>query len=281
VAEPEHGGLAPLANVRWSHPLLARLFDPVLGDLPQTRFRSFYPFATPPRANDLVLAWTGDSVPAIVERSLGAGKVVLFNTTASDTWSDLPRRKSYVPLIDRLLAHLSGGGVRRTFTVGDAVALPLPDVQAGEQVTITAPGGARLTPALTTAEGRTVLRLPAVEEPGVYRVERTGRGAKGFAFVVQVGRGDSVLTPLDGATLQKWWEPAGCAVVSPDAFRQTLAAGEGRLPLWPVLVALAGLLLLAEMFFVHWLCPRVNPSIVASVVHKRRILAAPGRPADE
>jgi hypothetical protein len=279
--DPEHGGLAPLTNVRWTHPLLTRLSDPVLGDLPQTHFRSFYQFASPLRPNDLVLASIADSVPAIVERSLGAGKVLLFNTTANDVWSDLPRRKSYVPLIDRLLSYLSGGGVRRTFEVGDPVALPLPLLQDGEKVTVTTPGGSQLTPALTTTEGRTILRLPAVDEPGVYRVEPTGRGEKSFSFVVQVGRGDSVLTPLDGPTLQKWWEPAACDFAAPDAFRQTLAAGQGRLPLWPILVALAGLMLLAEMFFVHWLCPRVNPSIVESVVHKRRILAAPGRSAGE
>jgi hypothetical protein len=283
VSEPdsEHGGVAPLTNVRWTHPLFARLSDPVLGDLPQTRFRSFYQFASPPRQNDLVLAWIADSVPAIVERNLGAGKVIVFNTTANDVWSDLPRRKSFVPLVDRLLSYLSGGGVRRTFEIGEVVVLPVPDLQADEKVTVTTPGGGQLTPALTTTAGRTVLRLPAVEEPGVYRVECSGRGGRSSSFVVQVGRGDSILTPLDGGTLQKWWEPAGCDIVGPDAFRQNLASGQGRLPLWPILVALAGLMLLAEMFFVHWLCPRVNPSIVESVVHKRRILAAPGRPVGE
>ena len=50
----------------------------------------------------------------------------MFNSTGNDAWSDLPRRKSFVPLIDRLLAHLSGDSLRRNFQVGDTVALPLP-----------------------------------------------------------------------------------------------------------------------------------------------------------
>jgi hypothetical protein len=272
--DPQYGGLAPLAHVLWTHPLLARLFDPVLGDLAQTRFRSFYRFGSPLPDSARALAWIDDSVPAIVEHATGAGKVILFNTTANDAWSDLPRRKSYVPLIDRLLAYLSGGGARRTFEVGETVILPLPDWQAAEQVSIVAPGGDRIIPELNTITGRTTLHLEAVAEPGIYRVERTGSSGKGFAFVVQVGRGDSVLTPLDAATLKKWWEPVGCDILSPDLLRADMIARPGGYPLWSALVALAGLCFVAEMFFVHWLCPRVNPGPVASVIHKRRILSA-------
>jgi hypothetical protein len=91
--------------------------------------------------------------------------------------------------------------------------------------------------------------------------------------VVQVGKGDSVLTPLDPATLIRWWEPVRCEVVNAETLaKDGLAAGEQR-ALWPWLLALGGLALLAEMFFVHWLCPRPSPTITASVVHKRGILA--------
>jgi hypothetical protein len=94
----------------------------------------------------------------------------------------------------------------------------------------------------------------------------------GFSFVVQVGRGDSVLTPLDAATLQKWWEPALCDFLKPEDLRQSLIAHQGPFPLWPALLAAACAALLAEMFLVHWLCPRVNPAVVGSIVHKGRIL---------
>lgn len=164
-------------------------------------------------------------MPAVIERSVGAGKVLLFNTTADDSWSDLPRRKSYVPLVDRLLNYLSGGGVRRSFEVGDPVTLPLADWKAGDMVAVVTPGGVRLTPVLATAGGRTLLRLDGVGEPGVYRVERT-TPERNFAFVVNAGRGDSVLTPMDAAALERWWAPQPrlqATVVLPDERQLPLA----------------------------------------------------------
>ena len=104
---------------------MAGLFDPALGDLAQVRVRSYYHFAGPPDETATVLASAAGS-PAIVEHPVGQGKVVLFNMTADDAWSDLPRRKSFVPLVDRLLNHLSGGVLQRSFTTGEAVALTLP-----------------------------------------------------------------------------------------------------------------------------------------------------------
>jgi hypothetical protein len=42
--------------------------------------------------------------------------------------------------------------------------------------------------------------------------------------------------------------------------------------LWPWLLGLAAALLLLETFFVHWLCPRANPTLAEVVVHKRGLL---------
>jgi len=124
--------------------------------------------------------------------------------------------------------------------------------------------------------GRTLLRLNEVSQPGVYRVERKGGSAKGFAFVIHVAPGDSVLTPMDGKTLTKWWRPVSFDVLTADAAGEELLPKGGRFVLWPWLVLLAGLLLLAEMYFVHRLCPRVNPATAGSVVHKRGLVRPVG-----
>lgn len=271
TGEPE-----PLIDVRWSHPLLTGMLDPLLGDLATARFRSFYRFERPVAKSDTVLAWIDQDTPALVERRVGAGTVLLFNTTANDDWTDLPRRKSFVPLVDRVLSYLSGGGVRRTFEVGEVVTLALPGLTATERVTVVSPSGKRLTPTMQQLGERTLLRLDAVTEPGVYQVERAKDST---AFVVQVGKADSVLTPLDAVTLTKWWEPADFAVVNAEALSSDATIARRRVALWPWLVGLAGLMFLAEMFFVHWLCPRVNPSVAASVVHQRGILAPIGKEA--
>lgn len=270
VVQPaSNGGLAALENLNGNHPLLAGLSDPLLGDLSQTRVQSYYRFDGTLPQRDTVLAWIDGSTPAIIEHPLGAGKVIVLNFTANDAWSDLPRRKAYLPLIDRLLAQLSGGGTRHTFTAGEGVTLALRDWQPQETIVIHAPDGRELPSSLHTAHGQTLVRVDAETVPGIYRLERQGGKPAGFPFVVQASRGDSDLTPQDAAALKKWWEPADFAVVEPKELASASALHSGRRSLWPALMLTAGVLLLAEMFFVHWLCPRVNPALATSIIGRR------------
>ena len=277
VGEPQTGrpNPAPLTGVRWSHRLLAPLNDPLFGDLPGCRFQTFYRFASPPSDGDSVLAWIDDDVPALVERTVGNGKVLLFNTTANDAWSNLPRRPSFVALVDQLLTYLAPGRTPRSFTVGQPAVLSVPGWQAGETVTVRGPDGKTLKPSLRTVGGRTLLRLDGVNAPGVYGVERTGGSAEGFSFVANVGRASSSLTPMDSATLTKWWAPAEIEVLAPERILQGPTSGAGPWPLGPWLLTLAGVFLLAEMFFVHRLCPRASPSATRSVVQRREATTAP------
>jgi hypothetical protein len=265
------GNPGRLTGVPWNHPLLAPLHDPVLGDLSQTRFRFHAGFSRPPGAQDTVLMRIDDDTPALIEHPLGAGRVLFFNTTADDSWSDLPRRSSFVPLLDRLLAYLSGPGSRRSFSVGDTVVLPLADWKADERVSVVTPSESKVTPRLSTAAGKTFLHLNLVSAPGVYRVERTA-SAKNLEFVVNVGRGDSILTPTDAAALQQWWSPAAFELLDGEAAAQRFAPQGGGWAMWPLLIFLGGLVLLVETYVVHYLCPRVNPKVVDSVVPQRGIL---------
>src|SRR5207249_4968256 len=132
----------------------------------------------------------------------------------------------------------------------------LPGWRQSESVAVTTPGGSRLTPLVRAAgEDRGLLNFEAVET-GVYQVERpSGR----FSFVVQPGRDDSVLAAMDAATLRQWWAPARCEVIRAGDLEKHLDVTEGRHKLWPWLLLAAGLVLLAEMWLVHRLCPRASP----------------------
>ncbi len=263
--------LAPLTGVQWSHPLLAGLDDPLVGDLGMVRFRRWYEFTAPLAEGSAVLARIDDGAPALIERTFGAGRVVVLNTGAGDRWSDLPRRKSYVPFVDRLLTYLSASGARRSFTVGEVVTVPLAGWQPGEAVSVATPVGRRLTPPVRAAGGGHALLTFEATEAGVYRVERAA-GAASFPVVVQPGRGDSVLSPMDAGTLRQWWAPAGCEVVRGDDLGKQLDARTDRYGLWPWLLLAAGLVLLAEMYLVHRLCPRANPKLAQNIVGRRGLL---------
>jgi hypothetical protein len=271
-AEPvRHGEPVRLSGVRWSHSVLAPLQDPLLGDLALCGFRRYAAFASGPEAGAAVLARLDDE-PALIERPLGAGRVLVWNTTADDAWGDLAASRSFVPLLDRMLGYLSAGGVRRHFTTGQLITLPLADWAPGDEVTVITPGGERLAPRLQGVGGKMFLHLEDVTEPGVYRVERPGKAGSDFAFAVNVGRDGSALAPMDGKTLEEWWQPAALELLSADAAAERFAAESGGWPLWPTLVLGACLLLVAETVYVHRLCPRLNPAVAASVVPQRGLL---------
>lgn len=259
---------APLTSVQWSHPLLAGLDDPKFGDLGTVRSRQWYEFTAPLDEQSTVPARIDEEAPAIIDRTLGTGRVVVLNTGAGDRWSNLPSRNIYIPFIDRLLSHLAGAGLRRNFTVGEIVTLPLSGWNQSEAVKAVTPSGNQLKPMIRGAgEGRGLLTFDA-EEAGVFKVER---GDASMQVVVQASRDDSVLTPMNATLLKQWWSPADCAVIKGADFEHDRSAADGPPELWPWVLLAGGLVLLAEMFLVHYLCPRASPKLVQNLVAPRNL----------
>lgn len=123
------------------------------------------------------------------------------------------------------------------------------------------------------------MTLPPLAEPGVYQVRRDG--AKNAtadvgptSFVVQVGRGDSPIAPVDADVLASWWKPAQVEIVRADAVRSGMAGSPASLAVWAAL--LAALLLAVETLVVHRLCPKMNPRVAESIV-RRPIVSSSGR----
>ncbi len=275
------GDLASLTRIEWTHPLLAPLFDPTFGDFARVRARTFYRFGDAPQGDtSQVLAWFGDVAPALIEHEFGAGRVLIFNTTANDEWSDLPRRNSFLPLLDQMLNRLTRVRLGRSFHTGEAISLALPGVGKGATATITTPGGRSITPTLQEFGAQTIASLADADEAGVYSLRAHGEsGSADFSFVVHTGRGDSTVAKTDADTLRSWWGSSALEIVHPDpAASSERAAATGRVLLWPWLFALSALLLLLEMYFVHRLCPVMNPAVASSTVAKHGIIAPTSKP---
>jgi hypothetical protein len=259
----------PLTDVRWSHPMLAGLNDPVLGDLGQVRFRRWHEFTADVPEGTSVLARIDGGAPAILEQPFGAGRVIILNTGAADHWCDLAKRKSYLPLIDRLLGELGASGMRASYAVGEMVVFPLMDWHSGEAVKALAPDGRRLpAPIRNLGHGRASISFEA-DEAGVYRIERPSGNA---AIVVQPGRAESTLSPMDPTTLRQWWAPADCQILRGEDLVRHLDSEANRLALWPWLLLAAGVVLLAEMYLVHSLCPRASPHLAQNIIGRRGLL---------
>jgi len=225
------------------------------------------------QGRDRIVAAIENGPPAIIEHSVGNGIVLVFNTTANDGWSNLPRWENFVPLVDRILTRLAGKLRFATFEAGREIELPLPDADPGKLVSVRTSGGRTVSATVETTLGRPMLRVPAIGEPGIYRIDYFASGRQRTeTFAVQISRSDSVLTQIDADALRAWWHPAGFDVVRPHPVSGALKLPAGWFNLAPWLMVLACAMLMAEMYFVHRLCPAVNPTVVSSVIARHGFL---------
>ena len=263
--------LVALSQFRWNHKVLAGLHDPVLGDLGEVKVSSFQDIKLVEGASADILAtyvlsgaMTSERsvIPAIVDRPYGAGRILVFNMTANDRWGDLPRRKSFVPLVDRVLEYLADSGERLVFEVGEPVTLSLLPIDPSDVVEVVGPGEIRMRPEQRDAGTRTLLRVGLLWRAGVYQVLRNGEPE--FSFVLHPGQADSDLRPTEPDVLNRLWAESDFETISHDAAIKGNAKEKRRnLAHW--VVALCALLLLIEMYLVHRLCPRMNPRTVRPV----------------
>ena len=261
-------GLPPLSAVRWQHPLFARLSDPIYGDIEQARFKIYHQVRVDENQTGVeVLARIGDGTPVVIERLLGSGKVLFFNTSANDAWSDLPRKKSYLPLLDRALKYLGRGPLRGNFLAGEPVTIPLRQLPNDASVTLTLPDGKTQPGTVSRVSGQAVLRLEEPPQLGSYLVDYSlATGKVSFPFVVNAGPEESRLEPAELESLKTWWGQIPMQMYKPDKASGQVDLQQTRILLDFWLMAAACALLAAEFFFVHWLCPNVNPKVTTQSV---------------
>ncbi len=109
----------------YQHGVVSIWNDPGSGNLASARFYRAFQLQLPPvakvvldrdkkvkmgKAQDAgdpqVMLNYSDGAPAVMERTWGLGRVVLFSSTADSAWNDLPVRLSFVPLIHRTLGSI-------------------------------------------------------------------------------------------------------------------------------------------------------------------------------
>ncbi|AYD01699.1 DUF4159 domain-containing protein [Neorhizobium sp. NCHU2750] len=106
-------------------------------------FPKFGPFAGMPRATDItvtrqVLAeptpdlaertWASlaDGTPIVTTREMGAGRLVLFHTSAEATWSNLPLSGTFVEMLRRVVQLARAGGATTASSGSENAAATLP-----------------------------------------------------------------------------------------------------------------------------------------------------------
>jgi len=196
-AEPTH-----LEPGLLKHPVLAKFRGGRNGDLAGARFTTYNRLEPGDEGAEIVLAYkNGD--PALVAGRYGTGRVLVFASSCDADWNTLPREIPYGILIHESLRFLAASGKEtRDVLVGSAPDVRITSAESAQSVTVARlPNGVPLDAAawLDRRTGR--LNLPAVDEPGAYRVE-VGRGADKGAeemfFAVNVDTAESDMERLPG-----------------------------------------------------------------------------------
>ena len=165
------GPAARLGALEYGHPLLEVFRGPRTGDFASARFYSYRSVTAAP--NVQTLARFDDGQPALLERRVGTGRVLMWMSTLDTAWSDLALKPVFVPFVLRALRHLGSYREPKPWrTVGDIVdpGFQAPPVRGSDvsRVALT-PGGQRIS---LDGDGPEVLELA---EQGFYEFRTQGR----------------------------------------------------------------------------------------------------------
>ena len=157
-----------LATTGLVHPIVSFFANPANQPfLAQPRFWKAH--GLEPAAGTTVVAAFADGKPALIERTIGRGAVLMAAFPSDKTWSDLPLRPAFLMLTRRMVQHAAlGNRPRLNVRVHDPMRLVVPARLAGARVEATDPRG-----------GRTVLN-PEPTPDGSARVELAETPFAGF-----------------------------------------------------------------------------------------------------
>jgi hypothetical protein len=230
---------ARLGEVAWEHPLFLPFTDKAREGLLAARFSRYMLVeggGQHAAEQAEVLAAYDDGAPALLLARRGKGRVLLFTSTVNRDWSDFAIRTSFLPLVQRSVAFLSGGLEERESVeghIGQTLRLrPEPGTSVAE---VRAPSGAAVPLRLENDGG---LLVGPFSEPGIYRpVDASGAAAlPPFAVVLDPAQSD--LTRVKPEAL--------AAYFGEEAVRGPVGQAEAKVPVWTWLLVAAALCFFLE-----------------------------------
>jgi Aerotolerance regulator N-terminal/von Willebrand factor type A domain len=152
------------------HPILATIADPRQDAWFEPPLVNAYTRVTPIDSPTVRVLATYDDLkrfPAILERTRGEGRVILFTTSADDGWVDYGSGFLYVALLHEMVYDLTWtppSSFNRK--VGQALELGLPE--GAESISVARPRGIPIRLDPIAEEGRIRVVLRDTEDPGLY-----------------------------------------------------------------------------------------------------------------
>jgi hypothetical protein len=238
-----------LGQIAFDHPLFAPMAAPQFNDFTQILFRE-YRRLTGLSGEDLnIVAKFENGDPAVIERRVGQGQVVVFASGWNPADSYLARSWKFVLIVNALVdgrrARLSD---RTFFVVNEPVPIRERETRAGELAVLKPDQTKVLLPAAAKTFGET-------GQPGVYAIQS---GEQSESIAVNLDPNESKTSPLAPEALRQY----GARRVNSNAVEENAeqkrqlrdAQLESRQKLWQWLVVAAFGMAVAET----WLAGRIT-----------------------
>lgn len=169
IADREEAGV-PLQLPDPDHPLFApfsRSGRAAFANVRTHRILTLEQYQDRPDEVTTLLRYEGGA-PALVERRIGQGRVLLWTSTVDWTWSNLALQSVFMPLTQQLVRYLGGdsgsSAARFDGVVGQTLRIPLPDIALEPDVI--GPDAHRVAARI---EGSQILFKPG--DPGPYKLQ--------------------------------------------------------------------------------------------------------------
>lgn len=195
-----------------------------------------------------------DGSPAIAERQIGQGRVVLFASTADTQWTDLPDVAGvWVPLVQRTLAWLiqGQGGALNLPVGGTFVFHPSADV-LGRAARLKLPKDGRDSRTIELRDGRPTLTFDNTPLGGAYELKIPGE-PRSVRFATQPDSRESQIESLNDEQLRRLASVADVIPwTSASQLHDAMLAQHTGSELWLPLAVAALVLALTETFLADW-----------------------------
>lgn len=133
-----------------------------------------------------------DGHPALVERRIGSGRVMVTAFSAGTYQSDLPYKPAYVPLVHQVTSYLAAGRSEpRLLQVDDPIVAHFGVAEAGAGFVVTKPNGSLLHVRGELGVQGVTVPFPGTRSAGIYWVGTTAHPhSQAFAVNLPQGEGD-------------------------------------------------------------------------------------------
>jgi hypothetical protein len=258
--------LTSLQDKNFDHPIAAIWNDPASGAPSSANFYRRIPLsepsgdtqpATAPSDAPRVVMRFADGSPAITERPVGRGRVILFSSTADTAWNDLPVKPGiFVPLIYRALGSIvTRQDEGLLLRAGEKFVFhPPADLIANDAIFKTpsdAPGRAGRSRRVELVDRQATLTFDETDVAGAYEVKIGESPAVKFAVQSDPAESDlAMLGPDHAKTIEQFAE----MIVFDKTPQLAQVIEQGRIgkELWMPIVMIALALAASETLLAHW-----------------------------